>query len=71
MGLHIDMSALPVSHCGQSTTFSSLNRKARGSRKDGKSAKQAEQQYNVNSAGHTVTDDRKKRKGLFWPMPFG
>ena len=31
--------------------------KACGTHRDGKTA---EQQHNVNSAGHTVTDDRKK-----------
>ena len=34
----------------RSTAFGALNRKARGTRRDGKTALQAEQQHNVNSA---------------------
>ena len=53
---HTHTFALPANHCSQSTAFGTVDRKPRGTRRDGNTASQAEQQHNVNSAGHTVTD---------------
>ena len=51
-------SAQPVNHCSQSTVNHSEKHVEHA---DGKTASQAEQLHNVNSAGHIVTDSRKKR----------
>ena len=61
--LATDTSPLPVNHCSHSTAFDALNRKARGTRGDRKTALQAEEQHDVNSVGHIVTDGRKKARG--------
>ena len=41
--------------------FRTLDRKPHGSHRARKTASQVEQQHDVNSAGHTVTDGRKQR----------
>ena len=55
---------MPVNYFTQPTAFLALNRKACETHRDGTTALQGEQQHNVNSAGHTFTDNRKKSKGL-------
>ena len=57
----MDTSALPVNHCSQSTTFGALNRKARGTCKDGKTPKQAEQQLIGYNACTPLLMAEKKR----------
>ena len=50
----------PVS-AGLSITYRASHRKARDTHREEKTALQAEQQHDVNSAGHTVTEGRRKR----------
>ena len=62
--LHLAYEEEEEEDCSQSTAFGALNRKARGTNRDGKTAWQAGQQHNVNIAGHTVNDGRQKSEGL-------
>ena len=55
---------MPMYHFSQPTAFHALNRKACGTHRHGTTALQGKQQHDVNSVRHTVTDDRKKSKGL-------
>ena len=48
---------MPVNHFRQSIASTLC-----GTHRDGKMAWQAEQQRTVNSAGHTITDGRKKKQ---------
>ena len=47
-----------------SNSVPALNRQAYGTHKDGKMALGGKEQHDVNSAGHTVTDGRKKNERL-------
>ena len=59
---------MAVIHSTPPTVFSDVNRKARGTHTVCLMALPAEHQHDVNSAGHTVADGRKKegaRHGCF------
>ena len=54
---------MPVNHSSQPTTLHVLNSKVSGMHRDRTTALGGQQQHDVNSAGHIVTDDRNKARG--------